>query len=247
MVSRTPTPTRTPLYTNTPAPTNTPIYTGTPNYTNIPPPTYYPSATAIATGTPAGPGGPGGTNDPLGIGALVNILNGINDFINWFINNTIAFIDWLLRLLRWVLGTARNLFTMFFNALSPVDTTFEYFVFLVAVGVLLLKMVITILFNVMGVIAGWMGEVTFQVQILIAAYNAAAPTPIPGMPLCSSAPMSGDICAIYYILEYTVLSGGLGRLLLPILIIVMNLVVVLLFLKFIKSAAHKLQEIFNAS
>jgi len=72
-----------------------------------------------------------------------------------------------------------------------------------------------------------------RIIALIEDFNDTAPEEIPGLPLCMSAPMDHDICAIYYIMQHTFFRDGTpGRFILPLGMIVLGLILVVLTVRY---------------
>lgn len=69
-----------------------------------------------------------------------------------------------------------------------------------------------------GKISNFLGEGVGTISRLFTAFYAAPPSPITGLPQCMSAPLDHDICAIYYILDWTLFAPNTpGQYIIPLL------------------------------
>lgn len=85
------------------------------------------------------------------------------------------------------------------------------------------------LFEVAG---AYMGQVGDAAGGLLSAVNNATPISISGLPQCMTNPMAHDICAIYYILDFTLFSPNTpGALIIPLVMVLMNFVIVIRFIR----------------
>jgi len=85
------------------------------------------------------------------------------------------------------------------------------------------------LFKVGG---AYLGQISDAAGSMITALNTSAPQPINGLPQCMTNPMKHDICAIYYIMHWTLLAPNTpGALIIPLIIILMNFFIVIKFLR----------------
>lgn len=85
------------------------------------------------------------------------------------------------------------------------------------------------LFKLGGAYAGQVGDAAGG---MIGAINNAVPLAIPGLPQCVTNPMANDICAIYYILDWTLFAPGTaGALIIPLVLILMNFIIIVKFLR----------------
>lgn len=85
--------------------------------------------------------------------------------------------------------------------------------------------------NLFNLLNGYLGQVGTAFTGTVDAWYAAPPKPIQGLPQCKTDPYSSDWCAILYILQYTVFSGTLGSLIIPLGLIVMDLAIILQFIR----------------
>jgi hypothetical protein len=104
--------------------------------------------------------------------------------------------------------------------------------------------------NVFGVIGNvgntagsWLGNLTLSFDRVINAWYAAPPQAPPGVPLCSTQPRSNQFCAILYIIRYTLLSGPVGSLIMPLATVVFDLFIVFMFIRFVRAILARLGRV----
>jgi hypothetical protein len=88
-----------------------------------------------------------------------------------------------------------------------------------------------------------LGDFWYRANSIVLSWNAAVPAEVPGLPRCASAPLASEVCAIYYILRYTVLSGTIGQILIPLAVIVIDMVLLFAFVQYGRAILRKIQEI----
>jgi hypothetical protein len=77
----------------------------------------------------------------------------------------------------------------------------------------------------------WVGQVTNDIGSILDSFINTPPQAIGGLPQCMTRPMESDICAIYYILDWTLLQPNTpGAFIIPLILIVMNFYI---FIKFV--------------
>jgi hypothetical protein len=214
--------------------------------------TFIPSPTRYITITPGGPTiTPGG---PTPVGTLtidqtqteiqIGIFESIGNFFTWLTNTITGIFDFFAALIAWVVATVQNVFTFFGNLLSLIAQliggAISLFRELIDIGSLLIQIVLRML----TLILSWFVQMVAQLGGILAAFYSAPPTAIPAMPQCVSAPMTYDICAIYYILDFTLFAPGTpGALIIPILLIIVDINAVLYFASFVMKLIRRGEKI----
>lgn len=76
------------------------------------------------------------------------------------------------------------------------------------------------------------------------SYYTAPPSSIDGLPQCMSAPLEHDICAIYYILDWTLFAPNtLGQYIVPLILAIMNTVIILRGLRYILRLVKRTEDV----
>ena len=159
--------------------------------------------------------------------------------------NTITGIfDFFAALIAWIVATVQNIFTFFGNLLSLIAQliggAISLFRELIDIGSMLIQIVVRML----TLILSWFVQMVAQLGGILAAFYSAPPTAIPAMPQCQSDPMTYDICAIYYILDFTLFAPGTpGALIIPILLIIVDINAVLYFASFVMKLIRRGEKI----
>lgn len=97
--------------------------------------------------------------------------------------------------------------------------------------------------NVMGQGIGWVQSIGNVMGNIISDWKNAPVRAIPGLPNCTTNPLSSELCAIYYILKNTLFVGLIGSLIMPAATIIVDLVVVFTFLKRVRAIVARLAEV----
>jgi len=80
------------------------------------------------------------------------------------------------------------------------------------------------------------------VSNLFSMWNDATPQKPPGLPDCANDPLNYDICAVWYILEFTFFAG-IGAFIIPALNVYLVLLIILYFLETVVERMQKIWEI----
>lgn len=94
--------------------------------------------------------------------------------------------------------------------------------------------------NAMNQAFGYIGELNGRMVAFVTAYQNATPTAIPGLPHCATDRFGSELCAIYYILTYTVLSGPIGSLIVPVAVIDIDILILFTFVKLVRALLVRL-------
>jgi len=93
----------------------------------------------------------------------------------------------------------------------------------------------------------YLGQLSLLTSGMIGSWNNAIPTAIPGAPRCASDQFSSALCAIWYILDYTVLDGTIGQLLIPLSLIVIDIAILFQFIKLGRAILSRLAKLVGGS
>jgi hypothetical protein len=89
----------------------------------------------------------------------------------------------------------------------------------------------------------WLEEFGARVNGIITAWNTAPVTAPPGVPLCTTQPQLNQFCAILYFLRFTIFSGPIGSLIMPLATIVFDLFIVFLFIRMLRAILARLSKV----
>jgi len=99
--------------------------------------------------------------------------------------------------------------------------------------------------NLWQKVTGWIGNMTGALTRVIDAWGSATPTPLPMMPQCRTDPIANELCAIWYILTFTIFSGTLGSLIVPMAVLVIDLFFLFIFIRMARAIIAQAKEIWS--
>jgi hypothetical protein len=88
----------------------------------------------------------------------------------------------------------------------------------------------------------WLGNLGTVTTRLFNGWAYAIPTAPPSMPQCRAIPSSSDVCAIYYILTFTLFAGPLGSLIMPLAALVVDVFTLTSFIRLVRAILVRLAE-----
>lgn len=97
--------------------------------------------------------------------------------------------------------------------------------------------------NLFGLGRNWLGDLSARVSGIVGAWNTAPVTAPPGVPLCTTQPQLNEFCAILYFLRFTIFSGPIGSLIMPLATIVFDLFIVFLFIRMLRAILARLSKV----
>lgn len=89
----------------------------------------------------------------------------------------------------------------------------------------------------------WLAELLSRTTGIYNMWRTAPVTAPPGVPLCATQPTQNEFCAILYIIRYTILSGPVGSLIMPLATIVFDLFIVFLFIRMARAILARLSKV----
>lgn len=255
-----PTPTPTATVTSTATATRTPVFSPTPNSATRTPigyssPTPLPGSTATtigATGTypptltlfptsdrylTATPGA--GTPTPPWEQIAENeaeyeILEAIQEANDWGQNFGAELVGGLS-------GAFSSIFDFFDSLWELIVEFFSFILDLIAMAIALLLDIIGIILLLINLLLGllmlmllYIGQAIARFTALMTSFFTAPALPIDGLPLCVSNPTAYDICAIYYIADYTLFEPGTaGEYIVPLLLSMFSIMLMFRFINWV--------------
>lgn len=89
----------------------------------------------------------------------------------------------------------------------------------------------------------WLGNVSDGISSVTDAWNTAEETAPPNMPRCRTDPLENELCAIWYILTFTVFGGTIGNLIITLAIAAVDLYFLLEFIRRVKAIYELTKQI----
>jgi hypothetical protein len=176
-----------------------------------------------------------------------NILDAIGDFFTFVVNATVQGVNFVGDLARWITGTVSNAFTWAGNFLQLAFGWIDDIRTMAGQVIDILQLLVLLIARIIELLLDWIFAMFQRLWAIITAFWTATPTPIPGMPQCYSAPNDHDLCAIYWILHWTILNPvSPGRWLIPTGLIVINLFAILWTVRFVMGLLGVGKEAANA-
>lgn len=176
----------------------------------------------------------------LGCGWLADILSGIYDAIRGFfdfIGAALRFIiDFLAGILQFIIdvilaivGLVRDVFRIvrdFINAFFRfIDEVFHIVAILIAIIIRLAQL-----------IAGWLVQAISIAFNFLNTFSQTAPSPLPGLPQCVTNPLASELCALYYMSDWTIFAPNTPGALIPgLLTIVIDSLIIFFFIRKVMS------------
>lgn len=172
----------------------------------------------------------------LGCSFLANILSLIADlvrgFFEWvgaafvyFINVVLGIADFLVTAVRNIIQVIVNFFQPVFNLIAGI---LRLLVELIQIGLFIIQIIVGF-FIAMGAFAV---QSVVVITTLLTAYITSPVVPIPGLPQCVTAPQSYEICAMYYISDWTLFAPDTpGEIIVPLLVILLDITIVFFFIR----------------
>jgi hypothetical protein len=174
------------------------------------------------------------------------ILDSLNSFLNTmanFIGNIWRFFG---DLINFILAALANLFNLLNSLLSSIPSLigsiFDFLGELFDIGRLLVEIVL----GLIGLLLAYIGQFMARLASLISAFFTATPTPIPGLPQCLTAPMESDLCAVYFIMDWTVFAPSTpGAIIIPLIMTIVNVYIIVQFVRFVLRILRRGETITN--
>lgn len=163
------------------------------------------------------------------------IVANIVAFFGWTYHTAMGFFDWTFgAVFPYLSAHMANLFSIIqYLAERGFDFVSGAFVFFDVVGG-----AASTAENYTGTGIAYLGVIDSQIGQVINGYIDAPPTAIQGLPDCIDAPLDSDICAVYYVAEYTIFAGPVGSLIIPVVVIIIDLVALYAVAEFVKQLIY---------
>lgn len=178
----------------------------------------------------------------LGIecGFIGDILSFLADLVRGFFDFIRAAVEFGISL---VVNIAQFLVTAFRNVIQILINLFQPLIDLIAGILRIIGELVQIVVLILQIVVGFFVLlVTFAFQAvatiiqIIGQFFSAPLTPIPGLPQCVTDPTAWQICAVYYIADWTLFAPSTpGALIVPLTVIILDIVIVFFFIRKIMS------------
>lgn len=191
-------------------------------------------------------------NDFLGLGTflaqfwnctvmpvVINIQNALAGLFDWIGNTATKFFEWLGSMLGWLAGTLNNFGGSLGGAFQVILDLFALIGRFITDIFDIVGLLLSIIRHLLELFVGWIGQFIELIQTILYDWYLTTPKPIPYLPQCLSNPTASDVCAVYYILENTLLAGSVGALLIPFIVIVIDLAILMRFIIAVRNLINK--------
>lgn len=178
------------------------------------------------------------------IQTVLNVIRGILEFLLELIR---GFFDWLFtaigRIIEMFIGIANWLVTAIGNIIKVIINFLQPLIDLIAGILRIIGELVQIVVLILQIVVGFfILLVTFAFQAvgiivqIIGQFFAAPSTAIPGLPQCVTDPTSWQLCAGYYILDWTLFAPSTpGAIIVPLVVILVDVKIVFFFIRKIMS------------
>lgn len=208
---------------STPTPTN--VATRTPvifPYTNTPEPTdiFTPYVSPTPTLTPSQSHTPSPTFTPSNTPEYIVITD---DTVTPPIFNPF---QWLIDIWNTIMGFLNGIFEL-------IGQIWNIFVLL-----------IEIIFALIGLLLAWILDALGRLWALLLSFFTTPSIPIPGFPMCVSAPLDHQLCAIYFIADWTLLAPNTyGAFIVPLVQAFMNTILIFIAVRYIFTIIRRGEDV----
>ncbi len=191
-------------------------------------------------------------NDFLGLGTflaqfwnctvmpvVINIQNALAGLFDWIGNTATKFFEWLGSMLGWLAGTLNNFGFSVGGAFQVLLDLFALIGRFITEIFDIVGLLLSIIRHLLELFIGWIEQFIELIQTILYDWYLTTPKPIPYLPQCLTNPTASDVCAVYYILENTLLAGTVGGLLIPFIVIVIDLAILMRFIITVRNLINK--------
>lgn len=178
-----------------------------------------------------------------GITSIGNLISGIWSWIQGAVNWVVTAVQNIIRFIVSIIEGIWNFALTVVNFIAGIINAIVQFVTeAVAIVTLAANIVITVIISVATFVFEVLGVF---LQLITNYYNAGA-TPVPGIPLCISNPTAYDLCAFWYIADYTLLAPGtVGALIPGLSLLILDIIIVFFVLRMVLRFAREVEEMFS--
>lgn len=160
------------------------------------------------------------------------------------------FSDWFQNLAQQIDRGVQSVAGFFELAYGFIRPIWDFIVYLIEAAnrlIELLGRMLNLFIVLVGLGLGWLFQVAQIVGGIFAQIQGAPVQPIAGLPRCISAPTESELCAIWYVLDWTLFAPQTpGEWLIPLLVLIVDLVILFYVAKFFVSEAKYISGLFRS-
>ena len=162
------------------------------------------------------------------------ILDVLLAFFNFVANAIGSLFQFLASLVSFLLGAIANIIAAILSLLAAIPailgSIFDFLRELWDIG----RLLIEIILGLLGLLIAYIGQFMARLTALVSAFFTATPTPIPGLPQCVTAPLNSDLCAVYYIMDWTIFAPNTpGAIIIPLIMTIVNVYIIVQFVRYV--------------
>lgn len=141
---------------------------------------------------------------------IIEAVNVLNEEGGEGTNSILGFINRIGELIIGGLASILNFFGTIFDAVGAIMQ--------------LVKLALDAVMGFIGKLWGWIGQAMDLFFQILRSITESPPQQIPGLPRCVSAPTQYEICALWYIFEWTVFADNTpGAMLIPVMVLIIDI------------------------
>ena len=173
------------------------------------------------------------------------LFSAIGDFFSGLVWIVQQIMNWFGDVFEFIWNVFSGLFEWIFNnILRPVWEFLVSAVRYVIEFVEIVALLIGLLIGFIGLALRWIWSVGVLVFQILNTLSNASPIPLPGLPLCVSAPVEHDLCAIWYIAEHTIFAHNtISDISLIIIVLMIDLWIIFYASKTISRISNSLRQL----
>jgi hypothetical protein len=194
---------------------------------------------------------------------IVSIGEGVYNGVLWIINSIILVLEFLLETAGSIMQFFGNLILQILNGiitfvggliafvLAFFSTIINFIVALIQNIIEVIRIVALIIDIIVPIaqrVFSWIGQGLQLIGQIVTGVNNAPPTAIPGLPRCVSAPLESQICAVWYIGDWTLFAPNTpGAFIIPILVLLIDLFIIVYVVRSVFKLVRWFQSLYQVA
>lgn len=179
------------------------------------------------------------------------IINGISDIIEFAVAVIRIILQFFGDLIILVVNTGIGIVGGLWAGLVGFIETLIPFIIAVVENIIkfieILGMVIQVVVSVIQLVADYLRQLVELILNMISATSAAAPAQVAGLPQCITAPTDSGWCAIWYITDWTLLTGTFGQMIVPIIVLMIDIFIIVYIVRAMMKLIRWFQSLYTVS